>query len=65
MRRRWTLWSKAIHMWNTKTDERDSICWVTGSKRNLSLTTDPDRVTCKFCLKILEAENELDEGKED
>ena len=64
MRRNWHLWSKAIHMWNTETDESDSICWVTGSKRNLSLTTDRDRVSCKFCLRILEREDELDESKE-
>jgi len=51
---RWKWGKNAIHL--SKKDERDSICWVTG-KRGLSLTTDPERVTCKFCRKILEVKN--------
>ena len=39
---------------------RESICWVTG-RRGLLLTLNPERVTCKFCKRILEEKN-VDEG---
>ena len=66
MRRGRWRWNKfAIHMLSEsllKDGIRDSICWVTG-KKGLSLTTNPKRVTCKFCQKIMENKY-VDESKE-
>jgi len=59
-RSRWKWGQHAIHMGNKEKLEdgiRESICWVTG-RRGLSLTLDPNRVTCKFCRKIMESKDE-------
>lgn len=58
---RWK-WGKLVnHMLDvSKTDRNESICWVTG-RRGLSITNDPNRVTCKFCKKILEDKKDVDE----
>ena len=59
-RSRWKWGKTAVHMCDLKLYEDgigDSICWVK-SRRTLSLTFDRDRVTCKFCIKILEKKNE-------
>jgi len=58
-RRTWRWGANAVHMSNKeKYDEgiRESICWVTG-RRGVALTLNPDRVTCKFCRKILEGKH--------
>lgn len=59
---RWKWGKLAVHMGDKeKLDEgvKDSLCWVT-ARRGLTITLDPKRVTCKFCQKILEDENEKD-----
>jgi len=54
---RWKWKRMAVHMLNPKFPEKnESICWIRG-RRGVSLTTNPDRVTCKFCKKILEEKN--------
>ena len=58
-RKYWRWATLAVHMANKKEYDngiRKPICWVTG-RRGLSLTLNPERVTCKFCKKILEAKN--------
>ena len=51
----------AVHLLDeNKPEKNDSICWING-KRGLSLTMNPDRVTCKFCRKILEEKDGLHE----
>ena len=55
---RWKWKRMAVHLLDeTKPEKNDSICWING-KRGLSLTMNPDRVTCKFCRKILEEKDE-------
>lgn len=58
-------WGKnAVHMADKELLEmnsRSSICWVK-TKGFPVLTTDQKRVTCKFCLKIMEDEKDVDES---
>jgi len=59
---RWKWKRMAIHFLDERENKKNnSICWING-KRGLSLTMNPERVTCKFCQKILGGKN-VDEDK--
>ena len=66
-RRRFKKWGKqATHRVDDellKEGKRDSICWVKG-RRGLICTTDPNRVTCSFCKRIMKEAENVDEGQE-